>query len=358
MNEKLLASAKGMMGEDMNIPLGCSVGAIFIPKHGNDYTTLLKQADKCLYAVKKNGKHGYAVYSSDFITDNEEAAQETNLRAISEILSERNITDVALQLDMDAFTHVYRFANRFFLRNNINSCKVLFTISKPLGMDEAEYRNYCDDFGNQIRENLRKSDLLTRTRYNQYYVIITDIREEFVDKVLHNIMDSWEINRPISPVITYEKEYVRMDGELFVKRAAATVAVVDDDQSVIEVAKRALSDHGVTVEGFLDGESFMEYVNTVERVPECILLDVNMHGMGGFEILKAIKEIGGDIARVPVIFLTADMDDGTEKEGLQLGALDFIRKPVITEVLKVRVNHILELSVLRKRYRGKSKDLK
>lgn len=358
MNEKLLASAKGMMGEDMNIPLGCSVGAIFIPKHGNDYTTLLKQADKCLYAVKKNGKHGYAVYSSDFISDNEEAAQETNLRSISEILSERNITDVALQLDMDAFTHVYRFANRFFLRNNINSCKVLFTISKPLGMDEAEYRNYCDDFGNQIRENLRKSDLLTRTRYNQYYVIITDIREEFVDKVLHNIMDSWEINRPISPVITYEKEYVRMDGELFIKRAVATVAVVDDDQSVIDVAKRALSDHGVTVEGFLDGESFMEYVNTVEKVPECILLDVNMHGMGGFEILKAIKEIGGDIARVPVIFLTADMDDGTEKEGLQLGALDFIRKPVITEVLKVRVNHILELSVLRKRYRGKSKDLK
>ena len=57
-----------------------------------------------------------------------------------------------------------------------------------------------------------------------------------------------------------------------------------------------------------------------------------------------------------VIPSAADMDDGTEQEGLQLGALDFIRKPVIPEVLKVRVNHILELSVLRKRYRGKKKE--
>ena len=355
MNEKLLRSAKDMMGEDMNIPLGCSVGAIFIPKHGNDYTTLLKQADKCLYVVKKNGKHGYSVYSSDFITD-ADAAQEMNLRSISEILSERNITDVALQLDMEAFTHVYRFANRFFIRNNINSCKVLFTLAKPLGLSEEDYRNLCDEFGNQIRENLRKSDMLTRTRYNQYYVIITDIREEFVDKVIHNIVDSWEINRPILPTVSYEKEYVRNDGDLFVKKAVATVAVVDDDEMVINVTRRSLSGYGVSVEAFTDGETFMGYVNSVEKVPDLILLDVKMQGIGGFEILKRIKEIGGDIGRVPVIFLTADMDDGTEQEGLQLGALDFIRKPVIPEVLKVRVNHILELSVLRKRYRGKKKE--
>ena len=355
MNEKLLRSAKEMMGEDMNIPLGCSVGAIFIPKHGNDYTTLLKQADKCLYVVKKNGKHGYSVYSSDFITD-ADAAQEMNLRSISEILSERNITDVALQLDMEAFTHVYRFANRFFIRNNINSCKVLFTLAKPLGLPEEDYRNLCDEFGNQIRENLRKSDMLTRTRYNQYYVIITDIREEFVDKVIHNIVDSWEINRTMLPTVSYEKEYVRNDGDLFVKRAVATVAVVDDDEMVINVTRRSLSGYGVSVEAFTDGETFMGYVNSVEKVPDLILLDVKMQGIGGFEILKKIKEIGGDIGRVPVIFLTADMDDGTEQEGLQLGALDFIRKPVIPEVLKVRVNHILELSVLRKRYRGKKKE--
>ena len=46
-------------------------------------------------------------------------------------------------------------------------------------------------------------------------------------------------------------------------------------------------------------------------------------------------------------------DDGTEQEGLNMGALDFIKKPIINEVLRVRVNHILELSILRKRYRGK-----
>lgn len=353
LNEKLLASAREMMGEDMNIPLGTSVGAIFVPRFGNDYTSLLKLADKCLYVVKKNGKHGYSLYTTGALAEEESNSPDMDIKGISEILAERNITNVALQLDMDAFTHVYRFANRYFIRNNINSCKVLFTLHKPEEMHEENYHDFCDEFGNHIRENLRKSDLLTRSRFNQYYVIITDIREEFVDKVITEIIASWKANRSASPEITYEKEFIRNEGDSTIDKITAVIAVVDDDEMVLTATRNALTEFGVKVETFIDGESFMNYVNEVEKVPDLILLDVKMPGMDGFEVMNKIKEIGGDIGRVPVIFLTADTDDGTEQEGLNMGALDFIKKPIINEVLRVRVNHILELSILRKRYRGK-----
>ena len=353
LNEKLLASAREMMGEDMNIPLGTSVGAIFVPRFGNDYTSLLKLADKCLYVVKKNGKHGYSLYTTGALAEEESNSPDMDIKGISEILAERNITNVALQLDMDAFTHVYRFANRYFIRNNINSCKVLFTLHKPEEMHEENYHDFCDEFGNHIRENLRKSDLLTRSRFNQYYVIITDIREEFVDKVITEIIASWKANRIASPEITYEKEFIRNEGDSTIDKITAVIAVVDDDEMVLTATRNALTEFGVKVETFTGGESFMNYVNEVEKVPDLILLDVKMPGMDGFEVMNKIKEIGGDIGRVPVIFLTADTDDGTEQEGLNMGALDFIKKPIINEVLRVRVNHILELSILRKRYRGK-----
>ena len=352
LNEKLVKSAKEMMGEDMNIPLGTSVGAIFVPKYGNDYFSLLKLADKCLYIVKKNGKHGYSLYTTGSLPEEDISSPDMNIKGITEILAERNVSNVALQLDMDAFTHVYRFANRYFIRNNINSCKILFSLKKTDGLDEAKYHDFCDEFGNHIRENLRKSDLLTRSRYNQYYVIITDIREEFVDKVVRDIIDSWKKGRPDSPEIIYEKEFVRNEGDLQ-EKMTAVIAVVDDDEMVLTATKNALSEFGVRVDCFQSGESFMKYVNSVEKVPDLILLDVLIPGMDGFEIFRKLKEIGGDIARVPIIFLTADTNDGAEQEGLNMGALDFIKKPIITEVLRVRVNHILELSMLRKRYRGR-----
>lgn len=353
LNEKLVASAKEMMGDDMSIPLGTSIGAIFVPKHGNDYTSLLKQADKCLYVVKKNGKHGYHIHTTNDLAKEGEDSPDLDLKVISEIMSERNITNVALQLDMDAFTHVYRFANRYFIRNNINSCKVLFTMKRPDDMEEAVYHDYCDDLGSHICEKLRKSDLITRSRLNQYYVIITDIREEFVDKVISGIIRSWTENRPNSPEIAYEKEFIRNEAKLDSDVPDAVIAVVDDDEMVITSVKAALKGHRVKVESFQSGENFMKYVNEVEKVPDLILLDVKMPGMDGPAVMDSLKEIGGDIVRVPVIFLTADEDVGMEQKGLSMGALDFIKKPIIPEILRARVNHILELALLRKRYSGK-----
>ena len=353
LNEKLVAKAKELMGPDMNIPLGTSIGAIMVPVHGNDYESLLKLADKSLYKVKKNGKHGYALYSSDFMEE-EENSSVMDIRGISEILGERNIHDKALQLDMEAFAHVYRYATRYFMRNGVNVLKVLFTLDKIEGTNDADYKNKCDEFGNHIRNSLRKSDMLTRSRYNQYFVLIPDIREEHTEMVVKSVIDKWNDKYAGSFDISYETEFVRQE-ETPTSENQADVIIVDDDAININSAVKALGEYGVNVTPFLSGAEFLEYITYAEKVPDLILLDIKMNDMDGFEVFERIKKMGGDISRTAVIFLTADDSEGDEIDGLSKGAMDYIKKPFTSEVLKVRVNHILELVFLRKRYSDRRK---
>ena len=354
LNEKLVAKAKELMGPDMNIPLGTSIGAIMVPVHGNDYESLLKLADKSLYKVKKNGKHGYALYSSDFMEEDENSGV-MDIRGISEILGERNIHDVALQLDMEAFAHVYRYATRYFMRNGVNVLKVLFTLDKIEGTSDADYKNKCDEFGNHIRQSLRKSDMLTRSRYNQYFVLIPDIREEHTEMVVRSVINKWNDKHAGSFEISYETEFVRQEELNPSSESPANVIIVDDDVININSAVKALSEQGVNVTPFLSGEEFLEYITYAEKVPDLIILDIKMKDLDGFEVFRKLKDMGGDISRTAVIFLTADDSAGDELEGLSKGAMDYIRKPFTSEVLKVRVNHILELVTLRKRYSDRRK---
>ena len=184
-NEDLVRSAKDLMGEDNGIPLGVSIGGIFVPRHGNDYNSLLKLADKALYSVKKNGKHGYNLYSGE--AEDDESSSVSDIKAISEILGERSVHNVALQLDKDSFSSVYRYIVRYIMRHHINACKLLFTLSPADGRADTEYYDSVDEFGNHIRESLRKSDIFMRNNKNQYFVFLTDIRADSVDKVIAHI---------------------------------------------------------------------------------------------------------------------------------------------------------------------------
>ena len=360
LNEKLVASAKEMMGDDMSIPLGTSIGAIMVPKHGNDYASLLKLADKSLYVVKKNGKHGYAMYTTDLFEEEDETAV-MDINTLSEIMGERSIPNVAMQLDMEAFSYVFRYTTRYFVRNSINSCKVLFTLEQVEGSDPTAYKNCCDEFGNHIREALRKSDVLTRSRFNQYFVMLTDLREEFVDKVLEQIVDGWkdytndsaDAHLDKSSInIKYEFIYVRNDDVEAPLNLRAEVALVEGSEEDAEFIGGILGKHGIDLRRFASTSEFFNYVNTVEKVPDLILLDIELENMSGFEVIDKLDEIGGDIARVPIILLADADSDGAEVTGLKRNqVMDFIKKPYEKEILKARVNHILELSALRKKYR-------
>ncbi|MFB1486673.1 MULTISPECIES: diguanylate cyclase domain-containing protein [unclassified Thiocapsa] len=100
---------------------------------------------------------------------------------------------------------------------------------------------------------------------------------------------------------------------------------IDDDSSII-VAK--------------DGVKALEQAR--KHVPDLILLDVMMPGMDGFAVCAALKA-DERTKQIPVIFVTAMRDAFDEEQGLRLGAIDYIRKPIDPGVTRVRIRNHLEL---------------
>ena len=118
------------------------------------------------------------------------------------------------------------------------------------------------------------------------------------------------------------------------------VVVVDDDVANLKVAGTILSRQHMHVTALRSGTALIAYV--ASRQPDLILLDIKMPGLDGFETLRRLRE--QEASRdIPVIFLTADESRESETRGLELGAMDFIKKPFVPEVLVLRVRHTIEL---------------
>ena len=348
LNEKIVQLAKDIMGEDMTIPLGVSIGGVFVPRYGNDYNSLIKLADKSLYNVKKNGKHGYDLFDEDHSDLEEDNDKAHDIAAISEILGERSIQNVALQLDREAFAHVYRYVIRYLMRHHITGCKVLYTLKPDDGNYDARFLDNADEFGNVIRESLRKSDIFMRNRKNEYFVFLTDIRQDSVDKVAGHIIEGWQKKDREGLIIEYETDFIGDTYDPYRSDKEKRVVVVDDDMINLQVAGKILSSGGIHVTALKSGEALLEYLDGDNKMPDLILLDVKMPGLNGYDTLKKLRNKESVVSRIPVIFLTADESAGAEREGLSLGAMDFIRKPFVPEVLLLRVNHIIELVTLQK----------
>ena len=336
LNHEMLTKARELMGANMEIPLGVSVGAVFVPQYGNDFGTLIQLADKALYSVKQNGKHSCSVYSTESLP-NMEDFEDIDLHALSLILGERNVPNVALQLDKDVFPHVYRYIMRYMIRNHNNACRVLFTLSGQ-GDDYAEL---CDAFGNHLKAKLRKSDIFMRLRPNCYFLLLTDIREDAIEKVISSIVASWNQTCRSAVQISYESEFIgTAEGHDYA--SPIQIAVVDDDPANLRIARHILTEGGYRAETFLSGTELLKHIET--HTPDLILLDVNMNGMNGFETMSRLQCMERRVSGIPVIFLTADSSAETERTGLSLGAMDFITKPFVPEVLRLRVKHSIDLN--------------
>lgn len=110
------------------------------------------------------------------------------------------------------------------------------------------------------------------------------------------------------------------------------VFVVDDDPSVRDALAVLLSFEGFAVREFADGQSLLDQMS--QERPSCILLDVNMPGRSGIEILSAI-----DVNRscVPVLMISGQGDIPTAVRAIKSGAFDFFEKPFDAETVVLRI---------------------
>ncbi len=127
------------------------------------------------------------------------------------------------------------------------------------------------------------------------------------------------------------------------------ILIVDDSKTVLNQIMILLKKY-YHVFPALSGSLALKIME--HQTPDLILLDLMMPEMDGKEFfLKIHKE--KKWSDIPVIFLTSDTEDKTEAECLNIGAYDFIGKPIVTEVLLSRVEKTLELTGYRKELQKK-----
>nr|WP_199405181.1 MULTISPECIES: two-component system response regulator [Corallincola] len=120
----------------------------------------------------------------------------------------------------------------------------------------------------------------------------------------------------------------------------ATILVVDDTPENIDVLAGLLRDD-YNVKAAKNGEIALKIAH-LSPPPELILLDIMMPGIDGYEVCRRLKE-DPVTKHIPVIFVTAKISPEDELRGLELGAVDYITKPISPPIVKARVKTQLAL---------------
>ena len=111
------------------------------------------------------------------------------------------------------------------------------------------------------------------------------------------------------------------------------VFIVDDDESVCRALKYLLTTYGFEVKTFFSGQAFFGAV--LHTTPGCLILDINMPGLDGWEIQKRLRM--SHLSR-QVIIMTADKNSDYRERALEAGALGFLQKPFNDQELVDLVN--------------------
>ena len=123
-----------------------------------------------------------------------------------------------------------------------------------------------------------------------------------------------------------------------------SVLIVDDSSSNIMELYHILRDE-YDVLTAMDAASALK--TTDKFLPDLILLDIVMPGMSGFDLLNELKK-SEKTKYIPVIFITGLSEEGNERKGLAIGAVDFIRKPFSEAVVRLRVRQQIEIINLKR----------
>ena len=110
------------------------------------------------------------------------------------------------------------------------------------------------------------------------------------------------------------------------------IFVVDDDEEIRDILSELFELEGCRVTCFAEGRSFL--VAARERCPSCILLDVNMPGRSGLDVLR---ELAAPHYPAPIFIVSGQADVPTAVDAIRRGALDFIEKPFDMAAVVVRV---------------------
>lgn len=111
------------------------------------------------------------------------------------------------------------------------------------------------------------------------------------------------------------------------------ILLVDDEEDILEFLKYNLEQENFEVMVSTNGKDALKQIS---QNPDLIVLDIMMPGMDGFELYELIKK-HKESQEIPIIFLTAKSGETDEIKGLNLGASDYIQKPISPKKLIARI---------------------
>ena len=107
-----------------------------------------------------------------------------------------------------------------------------------------------------------------------------------------------------------------------------TVAIVDDDPSMLRATENLLDAHGFATKGYSSAEEFLGAVPTNQI--DCLLLDIHLGGLSGIELRQQLRS---SHPTLPVIFMTALDDDAVRQQALETGCAACLSKPFTAQQL-------------------------
>ncbi len=133
----------------------------------------------------------------------------------------------------------------------------------------------------------------------------------------------------------------------------ARILVIDDAPVNLQVLTAALAaDFNVQIAT----SGAMGLALAAKSLPDLILLDIMMPQMDGFEVCRRLKADPA-LQAIPVIFITARSDIDAETDGLTLGAVDYITKPIKVQIVKLRIRNLIDREILRKQIEAQHREL-
>lgn len=265
-----------------------------------------------------------------------------------------NIDRGAYQLDLKGFQNVYTFVRHYAERHENDVQVILFTVQAESDVLRSEINEALNMLDEAVYMSLRRNDVSTRYSDTQIVVLLMDANSDNGEAVARRIIECYKENCSDSR-IGFSYDNIKIEGSNLFSSAVSNqnvskkILVVDDDKTNLMAAKNALDDL-YDIAPALSGEKALAFL--AHNACDLILLDLAMPDMDGFETMKKIREIPS-LREIPVIFLTGDKNAETEKKCLKEGAVDYIQKPFVPEVLRARIERILELFELRNGLRQK-----
>ncbi|MBN2372270.1 response regulator [bacterium] len=124
------------------------------------------------------------------------------------------------------------------------------------------------------------------------------------------------------------------------------IIVVDDNKDMVYLYRKILKDQGYQVGSAENGLDGIQLI--LKELPDLVLLDLSMPKMDGYQVCKRLKNIE-ETKTIPVIMVTCRGNTRDKIYGLELGADDYIKKPVNNEVLLARVKSLLKMKEMHER---------